>query len=771
MPSTHVLKFDAPAARWIEALPVGNGPLGGMVFGTWPAERIQVNEHTVWEGRASDRVNPTALTTLPEIRRLLFAGDYPQAEKLLEEHLIHPSNKRVLPYQPLCDLHVSTMTSRDAVGGYERSLDLIDGLHRVRYDIWGKVFERECFASLTDGVLVARFAYPEPTDVLMRLDRVRDVSGTHLLSSGLALDGRLGDDGVAFRAQVELRHDGQGLQPRGNALIAQNVRELTVLLAGATSFRMPDDLGADPAERCAAMLGRVADAGYEQLRDRHVTRHRELMGRVRLDITSGSDGSRQDVTKSTATRLAAFRGTAEAQPLWSERLRPVEGAPEDWAFMATVFQGCRYALIGSSMPGSQPSTLQGRWCGDLKPAWESDYHPNINLQMNYWLANATGLPECNEPLFDWLEQIARFGRRTARDLYGCDGWVLHHASDIFAATEPIAGPWGVWPVGGAWMCLHLWEHYRYTQDAVFLRERALPVMLEAARFMLDFLVEAPAGAPHAGRLVTNPSHSPENTFLTPDGRRAWCCVSATMDTQIVGQLFRDCLSALAEAGEHSPLRPQIEEALRRLPPTQISPRTGRLMEWLEDFEEPEPGHRHLSHLFALHPGDGVRRHAHPELIAAARKTIDWRLAHDYHATGWSLHWLACFFARVGDGDRALEMLVQRLADFTMPNVLFSNAHGAPQIADACGFAAAIAEMLLQSHDGCIDVLPALPSRWPAGHVTGLRARGGFEVDLSWDQGHATHVRIRSHAGNPCKVRTHGRVHDLLLARGEDRVLR
>lgn len=758
------MRFSCPASRWIDALPIGNGSLGAMVFGTVPDERIQINEHTVWEGRSTTRVNPTAVQMLPEIRKALFGREYGTAQQLVEKHML-AGNCTLKPYQPLCDLLVCPVGSWGETVYAFRELDLLAGVHRVQYSVWDRTLYRECFASLTHGVIVARFWADggKGTSYRVRLDREQDVTAIHIHENAVVLKGQLGDDGVRFQAQAMVLPEGGTLRGRRNAIEVSDADAVTVILVGATSYVAADDLTADPAARCAASLARVQGMAYQQLRDAHVQAHAKRMNRVQLQIGGGEDQS----ARTTDQRLAAFSRNAQRR-LSDESFQAIATGSADWNFYSTIFQACRYMLLASSQPGSMPSTLQGRWCGSMSPAWNSDYHPNINLQMNYWLANPTHLDECNKPLFDWLKEIVRHGRETARTLYGCDGWVLHHVSDIFANTGPMDGPCGVWPVGGAWMCQHLWEHFQFTQDKEFLKETALPIMLESARFMLDFLVEAPAGTPFAGRLVTAPSHSPENTFLTDTGEQVWFCVSATMDTQIIDQLFRNCLAGLVVLGESSPLKPLIADALKRLPPMQVSPTSGRLMEWIEDFAEAEPGHRHISHLFAVYPGDGIRLRQHPELAAAARKSIEHRLANDYHATGWSLPWLACIFARLGDGNKALEMLTHRIAHFTMPNGMFSNAHGQPQVGDACGFAAAIAEMLVQSHEGFINILPALPEKWPAGRVTGLKARGGFELDITWQDGRVSCLKIKSHSGNPCRLLLNGRMQDLAISAGSER---
>jgi alpha-L-fucosidase 2 len=459
----------------------------------------------------------------------------------------------------------------------------------------------------------------------------------------------------------------------------------------------------------------------------------------------------------------------------------------------------RYFLLAASRPGCLPSNLQGIWNDKLAAPWNSDYHPNVNLQMNYWPAEATNLAECHAPLLDWLEEtIVPRGRETARKTYGCGGWVLHHVSDVFGCTEPMDGIWGLWPVGGAWIARHAWEHFQYSLDAEYLRTRAWPLLKEAARFLLDFLVEAPEGTPVAGRLVTNPSHSPENAFCKADGTVSKFTYGATMDLMIARDLFENCLQALdvltpgstdgaadtggvpetggaaqmggtgpagsgGSAGPDETLRRELADALKRLAPVQISPRTGRLQEWVEDYEEPEPGHRHLSHLYGVFPAQQIAPDRTPELAAAAQAALEGRLTREYNAQAWSLHWAACVWARLGKGDQALEMLTRALEEFTFPNGMV-NAHGHPQVGDAPGFAAAVCEMLVQSEVlfspatrlghpvTSIRLLPALPKAWPEGSVRGLRARGGYELDFSWQEGHLKELTVRSNARGTCRLR-------------------
>lgn len=729
------LWYERPAAVWEEALPLGNGRLGAMVFGEPVNELIQVNEDSMWYGGAVDRINPDTREYLPKIRELILKGEIRKAERLMKMAMSGcPDSAH--PYQTLGNIHF-LFENIGEVKDYRRLLDLDRAVYENTFTTDGVSYTREIFLSSPDDVMVMRIRADKKGAITFQtlLRREKFFDGVKKCgTNGICLYGNLGKGGFDFAMQVSAFAKGGRVCVIGEHLLVEEADEVMLFFCAGTTYRMKD-----VEKEIGAKIEKAAGKSFEALLTAHIRDYSALFDRVELLLGNLSE---YDAVP-TDVRIAEAR----------------EGKV-DKGLSKLYFDFGRYLLIACSREGTLPATLQGIWNKDMLPPWDCKYTININTQMNYWPAEVCNLSECHMPLFEQIKNMVAKGRETARRMYGCRGFMCHHNTDIWGdtVTQDQWIPGSYWVMGAAWLCTHQWTHFEYTRDMEFLKEH-FPIMREAALFFLDYMIE------DNGYLKTCPSVSPENTFILPSGERGSNTAGVTMDNQILRDLFTQCIKAAELLGVDDELNEEIKAAREKLLPTRIGEK-GNILEWPEDYEEAEPGHRHISHLYGLHPSEQITVDGTPELAKAARVTLERRLSHGGGHTGWSRAWIMNHYAKLWDGEKAYYHFEQLMAKSTLPN-LFDN-HPPFQIDGNFGAAAAIAEMLVQSTGERIVLLPALPDKWPEGSVRGLCVKGGGEMDIVWRNGKLVHALLRAKQDLRAKIRLGDRVIEAAVKAGEEK---
>ena len=772
--SDLVLRYDKPGAKWTEALVLGNGRLGGMVWGGVEKERIQLNEDTLWSGEPRVLQRADTLAALPEIRKLLLEGKTKAAADLVNQKMLGPWNQS---YMPLGDLLVEFDAPGAPAGDYRRELDLRQGIARVTYRCGAATFTREVFASFPDQVIVMRLTCDQPGKISFTAKLASQIrhkttaAGDRLVLTGkcpkhvepnyqgdvpnpVVYDDAPDGKGMRFETHLRAQADGGKTTVTDQSLRVEGANAVTLLLTAATSFngphKSPSAEGKNPRPLCERAVSAAAGKSYLALREAHVADFRALFDRVELDLG-----------QTDASRLPT-----------DQRIR--EYAPgKDPALAALYFQFGRYLLISSSRPGTQPANLQGIWNEKMRPDWSANWTLNCNVEINYWPVEVANLPECHLPLADMIEGLKVDGARTSKVMYGARGWMAHHNADIWLTTPPVGGTglWAIYQVGSGWLCHHLWEHYAFTGDREFLK-RVYPTLRDAALFYMDTLIEE-----RHGWLVTAPATSFESSYRKPDGEVNWVCMGPTMDMQIVRDLYQNVVEASKILGEDAELRARLEKDLKRLAPNQVSPTTGRLQEWSEDWENADPRNGQVAQGWGLVPGSQIHPRRAPDLAAAMRKTLEFRRPWETNScASWTGSWAANMWARLGDGDKAAMVLDTHFKQALNPNLSAHFMGGVDwEIDGNLGITAAIAEMLLQSHEKkdeggrmkdeeirkdsspyVIELLPALPKAWAAqGSVKGLKARGNVTVDIEWKNGKVTNFKFRSPSPKPVAARING----------------